>query len=251
MTRRPQAARRRALKRAGSGLSLVEMLVGVTIGLFVLAGAATVATSQLGDHRRLLLDAQLQQDVRLTLDLVTRDLRRAAYWGKSNTAVWPTDWSAALVNPYTLVGVEGLVQGVGTGITFRRSTDEVSGQLITAENNQLDAGEYGGFKYLASDHAVAVLISQGNWQTLTDPSVIKVTKFNVTLTSQNADVPCGVECTGTNKVLGPGGCPLVQTARNATIEISAEAATDSSIKRSLKSDVHLRNDLVQEVCPTP
>jgi len=246
MTRRP-LSRCHALRRTGQGLSLVEMLVGVTIGLFILAGAATVATSQLGDHRRLLLDAQLQQDVRLTLDLVTRDLRRAAYWGKSTTAIWPPSWATALVNPYTELVPEN---ATGTSVTFERSTDETSGALITAENNTVDAGEFGGFKHVSTNHTVAVLVGNDNWQTLTDPAVIKVTKFNITVSSISSNVPCGVDaaCTA-GQVLGPGGCPLVQVMRNASVEISAESASDSSIKRSMRSDIHLRNDVVRESCP--
>ena len=63
--------------RSQRGLSLVELMVGIAVGLFVVAGAVMVVTTQLGDNRRLLLDAQLQQDLRATLDIVTREVRRA------------------------------------------------------------------------------------------------------------------------------------------------------------------------------
>jgi len=39
-----------------------------------------VLTTQLGDNRRLLLEAQMQQDMRTAADLISRDLRRAGYW---------------------------------------------------------------------------------------------------------------------------------------------------------------------------
>lgn len=59
------------------GLSLVELLVGISVGLFVLAGATLLLSTQLGDNRRLLLETQLQQDLRATMDIITRELRRA------------------------------------------------------------------------------------------------------------------------------------------------------------------------------
>ena len=40
------------LSRRQSGLSIVELMVGLALGLFVVAGATVVATTQLGDNRR-------------------------------------------------------------------------------------------------------------------------------------------------------------------------------------------------------
>ena len=71
------------------GLSIVEMLVGIAIGLFVVAGATLVATGQLADNRLLMLETQLQQDLRATADLVARELRRGGLWGNAADSVWP------------------------------------------------------------------------------------------------------------------------------------------------------------------
>ena len=46
------------------GLTLVELMVGLAVGLFVLAGATLVVSSQLNDNRTLLLETQIQQDLR-------------------------------------------------------------------------------------------------------------------------------------------------------------------------------------------
>jgi len=64
-------------RSAQQGLSLVELMVGITIGLFVVAAASLVVSNQLFDNRRLLLETQLQQDLRATMDIITRQLRRA------------------------------------------------------------------------------------------------------------------------------------------------------------------------------
>ena len=63
-----------------TGLSLVELMVGVAVGLFVVAGATLVVSNQLGDNRRLMLETQIQQDLRAAADLIARDLRRSGYW---------------------------------------------------------------------------------------------------------------------------------------------------------------------------
>ena len=54
-------------------------MVGVTLGLFVVAAAALMVSTQLGENRRMLLESQLMQDLRAASDIITRDLRRASY----------------------------------------------------------------------------------------------------------------------------------------------------------------------------
>ncbi len=98
--RQPQTRRRAALAR---GLSIVELMVGITISLFILAGATLVLTTQLDSNRRLLLEAQVQQDLRTAADMISRDVRRAGYWGRAYCNVWPGSLDLANcpgANPY-------------------------------------------------------------------------------------------------------------------------------------------------------
>ena len=60
-------------------------MVGVAIGLFVVAAASMLVVTQLSDNRRLTLETQVQQDLRATADIITRELRRAGHWGKART----------------------------------------------------------------------------------------------------------------------------------------------------------------------
>lgn len=64
-----------------SGFSLLELLVAITIGLFLLAGAVTMFTS----NRRIYNDQQdlshIQQGARFALDLMVHDIRMAGYMG--------------------------------------------------------------------------------------------------------------------------------------------------------------------------
>ena len=62
------------------GASLVELLVGVAVGLFIVAGATLIVSTQLSENKRLLAETQLQQDLRAAADIMTRELRRSGYW---------------------------------------------------------------------------------------------------------------------------------------------------------------------------
>ena len=70
----------RATRVAGQrGLSIVELMVGIAVGMFLVAGAVTMFVGNLTSSRQLLVEARVNQDLRATVDLISRDLRRAGY----------------------------------------------------------------------------------------------------------------------------------------------------------------------------
>jgi len=218
------------------GTSIVELLIGITIGLFIAAGATLLLTSQLGDNRRLLLEAQVQQDLRAAADLISRDLRRASYWGNAYRYVW-AQTAADVSNPYQDTTSLG-----GTGLLYSRSIDEETG-LLGVDAGIVSTSERIGFRLNTADHMIETLIG-GSWQSLTDREVLKVTQFELKLHTQNIALPCGAAC----PALGPGGCPLVQHSRYVTLVIVAQAVHDAAVQRSLGDTIGLRNDVVALSC---
>lgn len=248
MTTLPRHNGRMGRTAVSRGLSIVELMVGIAIGLFILAGATLVMTTQLGENRRLLLEAQIQQDLRTTADLISRDIRRAGYWGQAYQQVWPV--AGAVPNPYVRFTERLPAQG-STQVEYDRSTDEEGGvALIGTDDNLVDAvtgrpRERVGFQFNATNGTIDYLI--GSWQALTDPAVMRVTRFDLTFDKLDANevVPCGAAC----PAVGVNGCPLKQTYRIATITIIAEAVHDATVRRSITDSVRLRNPIVREVCP--
>jgi type IV pilus assembly protein PilW len=237
------------------GLSIVELMIGIAIGLFILAGATLVLTTQLGDNRRLLLEAQVQQDLRAAAELISRDIRRAGYWGQAWRQVWPAvppnpPW---IDNPYTATTPAVLPASTTAGVTmvsttthslnYSRSTDEEAAQIGTDDNAVTDDERF-GFRLNADNYTIDIQLAGNGWQALTDPAVLKVTQLDFVLNATHLAMPCGVQC----PVRGPNGCPLMQTTRDVTITIGAEAVHDSAVKRTLKEKVRLRNDVLNEVC---
>lgn len=230
---RPGRARQR-------GISLVELMVGVTIGLFILAAATLVVTSQLGDNRRMLSDAQLQQDMRATLDIATRDLRRAAYWGESYGNVWSKSVTQSLANPYTAVLATRSTRE-GDSVVYDRSTDDEERAQVGYDDGVRTGDERVGFRFNRAAGTVEMLLGGDTWQTLTDATVMKVTQFDITYTDRAVALPCGTLCQR-----GPGGCPMDLMVRDVSFVMSAESVFDASVKRSVRSDVRLRNDMLVE-----
>lgn len=227
------AARHAPARRPRRGMTLVELMVGIAIGLFIVAGASFVAVNQIGDNRRLTLETQVQQDLRATADLVARDLRRAGYWGAAQSGVWYVGGPAVAANPYiaTSPNTEGApVQQVD----FAYSRD------IT-EDGTIDTNEQFGFKL--EDQTVKTLVGTA-WQALTDPNVLRVTAFDVTLQRENSPLPCFKPCPG-----GGTACWPSVEVRSYTIAIAGDAVADPAVKRSVETTVRLRNDLTAGACP--
>ena len=59
------------------GISMVELLVGLAVGLFIAAAGVTLMAGNLRENRALMLESRLMQDLRTASDIITRDLRRA------------------------------------------------------------------------------------------------------------------------------------------------------------------------------
>jgi prepilin peptidase dependent protein B len=251
--RRSRSSQQRS--RPSAGLSIVELMIGIAIGLFIVAGATLMLTTQLGDNRRLLLEAQVQQDLRAAADMISRDIRRAGYWGQAYQQVWPAATAAS--NPY--VRMDPAAAPLGTNaIEYDRSTDE-DGAVFGTDDNAVDVAlnrprERVGFKLNATNKTIDYMVGANNWQALTDKDVLEVTTFQLDLTSRLVDVPCGAgpcgPCVaGLCPALNPiTGCRLVQAHRDVTITIVAEALHDRTVRRALRDNVRLRNSVPREVC---
>ena len=96
------------------GFSLIELMVALTIGLFLISGALGIyanSRTTLQTNERL---AQLQDNARFILDLMEPDVRAAGYWGLTNR----TDFVAGRAGPLDPVSI-----GVGNDCEANWSID--------------------------------------------------------------------------------------------------------------------------------
>ena len=73
--------------RFQQGLSIVELMIGIAIGLVIVAVALFALTHHLRENRSLLVEARLMQDLRTTSELIARDLRRAGELSQEGNTV--------------------------------------------------------------------------------------------------------------------------------------------------------------------
>jgi type II secretory pathway component PulJ len=244
--------RRRVVRErlAQAGLSIVELLVGVAIGLVVVAAAALMVSGQLFENRRLVIEAQLQQDLRATADIITRDLRRVG--------ALPEETLGAFAP-----GILETVFGDGTGVINQVSRNPHflgagSSKIFAVTGSTQVIVPYTTSDVRATDMVVNpygfrlsgnVIQSRlpGNaavWQDLTDPRVMRVTRLSISQggpPSVSAEVvPCPSLCLPGNDT----SCWPRVRVHDVTVQIEAEATADSSIRRAVSSRVRLRNEQI-------
>src|SRR5688572_29801342 len=81
MSRRRSTAKH---DRRQAGMTLIELLVALAIGTFLMIGAVTVFMQGRAAFRVIESLARLQENSRFALDALERDIRMAQYWGLTN-----------------------------------------------------------------------------------------------------------------------------------------------------------------------
>lgn len=216
-------------RRAQRGLGLIEMMVGLTVGLIVVAGASLMMVSQLADHRRLVLETQVQQDLRAAGDLILRDMRRAGYRLLPDQGIWAAAAAAPRANPYAELTV--FPDGRKVTYSYAKGT----------EDNVVSVNEQFGYRLSGG---VLQYLYGGTWQPLTDPSTVTVSDLTIAIDTQEValDEFCTTPC-------APGAaCPPSLQVRDVRVGLTGTAVHDSKVVRNVTLTTRLRNDAITGAC---
>lgn len=233
------------------GLTLVELLVGIVVGLVVLSAAGGAMMSYMRSYSDSQKILNLNQNMRAAMDLMARDIRRAGYFGVDlvdsdnsnikNRIDWLKD------NPFRDVAVYNFDSKENSCIQFSYNKDPEINALDFSfnkiEDDEFIVGNKNVFGFRLRDGVVQAKYSGNDgggcdWssvQPISDDDVeIKELKF----TLQCWNVAGGVEvaCTeSSDDVL----------VRSVTIEMMGGIKNDTSnpaIIQTLKHTVEIRNE---------
>ena len=229
-----QAGRAPTPAGAQRGMSIVEMLVAVAIGMFVMAGTISLFVTNLGSMRRLGTEARVNQDMRTAIELITRDLRRAGYWANSVSGTKAT-------------GINNVTTGNAyVGVTAAAS--QINYSFARDNNDVLDPNEQFGFRL--NGGVIEMQTDGASWQAITNSDVLTISSFAITPVT--SALPVGDICMKTCAAgaVSPEGtnCPTL-TVREYNLLLRGRSTADSKVTRELRSSVRLRNDQFAGACP--
>lgn len=225
------------------GLSIIELMVGIAMGLFITAGAIKLFVDNLGSNRQLLLETRLNQDLRAAADIVARDLRRASYWESAATGLWSAGAaSVSATNPYAAIDTATTGAVV---YTYQRPDVDPS----TSANLGFRRTETNGVGILQIQNA------SGGWQDITDPSSVNITNFNIVSTPRAVELwkycscrtrlPVSSACEDAILSAAPTRPQMIIRNYDFTIKGKAntsQTALNEAIKREIRGTVRIRND---------
>lgn len=237
-------------ERREAGMGLIELLIGLLVGVSLLSGLISLYLSTSKANADNLKLARLNQEVRAIMGLMTRDIRRAGYWGVvpgtvgavGNPAWMTAIYGSASTGPVNLSS-NPFWQG-DADLLIGQHTGEAANSCITFSydlngNRQVDETERVGFRL--NNGVVEMRVSgtpvscdDGTYEPMNTTNLTRVTALSFSL----ASTPLNMTHPGSGCVAGEG----CQTIRQVTIGLTLQLQSDATVMQSVTEQVRIRND---------
>ncbi len=148
------------------GETLAGLLVGVALGMLVLAAGAHMLAQLMRGHRLALQDSHLQQDLHFAMDLMASELQDAQYSAQAWTSRSPQACSDAFCD-----GSED----------FSLASGRLDWTLDRNHNGVQDNDECTGFRLRAGALQVRTACVPEVWTALTDTVSLRLSRLDATL----------------------------------------------------------------------
>ncbi|QEP43853.1 hypothetical protein D5085_12405 [Ectothiorhodospiraceae bacterium BW-2] len=241
-----------------SGFTLVEIMIGMFVGLFVIGGTISYYSASTGNSADIVRMARLHQDLGAISHIIAGEVRRAGYWGGGpgldNPFMQPPYLLAISVNSgatclsysydYNGANPNGTLDT--TGDVFGMFRYDVTNRAIEMYKRVNSAGT--GANFTCTNSAAS------DWEDITDPTVIEVTAFSAdfvgsrcantetgggnwqSVTVGDTTLPCD-----TNSVARSVGDKMVES-RYVNFSITARLVSDNSVTLTLSESVAVANN---------
>jgi len=214
------------IKKVNRGFLLIEILIGLVVGIVILAGVISIFSGLTKANKDSLQAARLDHEIRSAMRLMVDDIRRAGFYGTADTMMY----TGANSNPYMAAATDLQVPTASCILLcYDKNADGIMPALNTAGGD-----EHYGFRLVNNTLQTRATTdsmyscTQGAWENLTNPNVVEMT--NLAFTLNNTVMPVSGSSTAT------------MTIRNVTITMSARLKNDTAVSRTLTEFVRVRND---------
>ncbi len=217
MSQRLAGSKRLRPHRNEAGISLLETLIAMALGLLVLAGVLQLTNQLVAGNTAMIQVTRLEQDTRTVIDIIVQDLRRAGHFPEAGSELG--DMHRFLQNQPTAPLIDGEAMRTGkAGASIAYAYRETDGKLIQAR-----------FAHDAKAGTVQMHTGSASApETITDPAfmVVAALSFQPTLAVANA-----------------GSVSVEQTT--VEVRIVTRLKSDPTVERQLVDQVVLRNPLLR------
>lgn len=220
-------------KSKQAGLSLIELMISIAVGLVVVSGVISMFVSTVKSNADNLKMTRLNQELRMVMDIMSRDIRRAGFRGDGATATTASPFTTGADNLAV-----GTVNVTNDCISFTYDATALQTPPVTSGTLE-DADKFGYRRDL--DGAVGAIRSRsgagatgcttGTWDDLTDSASIDITLLRFDLNPASIDIM--------------SGAGISRTIRNVTITLTGQLRNSNPvISRTITETVRVGNDQI-------
>lgn len=216
-------------KSGHAGFSLIELMVALVAGLIVIGAVLSFVVTTVRSNTQTTQATRVMQELRTSMGLISRELRRAGYNQNAIDSVGTNSTSTVFTAITTNLADDCIVVAYDRGGT----------------PGSVDVGESRGFRRIvrngvgllqASLESSAASCASGSWVDLTDPQTLNITAFSA--------IP-------TNTTVAVTGADLA--VRNVQLTLRGESLGPNPIAREISNRIRVRADCVDfaGTCPAP
>lgn len=217
--------------RRQAGFTLMEGLVSLALGLVVTSAMVALMANSMGTATRIIQMSQLTDQLRNTMSMLTRDIRRANYSANSAycyaNADCGADGSALQFADIAFDGDSCFVFGMDRDWDGDATDDDAGGF------RRVTPGGVGVMEMWVGDNDPDCAVDGADWVPITDPDFIDITDFVAT-----------DDDSFSTSVTGEAGTTITQRSRQIRVQIEGELVRDGSITRRIEDVIKVRNDMI-------
>jgi type IV pilus assembly protein PilW len=214
-----------------AGFTLMEAMISLALSLLVTSAMVILMANSLGTASRLIQMTQLTDELRNTMSMLTRDVRRANYsanaafcYANSDCGV---DGSANQFADISISNNNCFIFGLDRNFNGNAATDDAGGFRLRT------TGGIGRVEMWVGGAAPTCAGNSADWVQVTDPDFVDITAFVV----GNADSFSG-------SIPGEGGTTITQFTRQIDVQLAGRLIRDNTITRAIQDEIRVRNNVI-------
>ena len=231
------------------GMTLIELLVAGVISLIAVFGMVLVMANTLGTGSQTIHMSRLTHEMRTSMQIMTRELRRANYHAGYMSCLGDSNCRQTLD-----------IAGVVAEINISNSNDcfwfwydrpqdvievAVTAEFVAAFRRDTDANGIGTLQMTTLETGAANCNQDDGWLNITDPGIIDVTAFNVTDAQSYTEA---TNTTGTTQSVERIGITMIARLR-ADASVPAWLQSNVNATRQLQDFITVRNNITTVPAP--
>lgn len=221
---------RMSASRTQRGVTLIELMIAITIGLVVIGSVLAFTVSTVRAYSENIRSSRLTQDLRTGMTLAVRELRRS---GSDETA---PHRALTATNPSAFTNLTA----TGECVTYQydRGVGSLGGPAGATEIRGIRRNAATGTLQMAATGTSVSCNSASGWVDVSDAAVTNITVFTPTIRECRF---CTRLASRTDPATGTTVYDIAQgSARNLSLRLTGTLRADTSIVRTIDDDVRVR-----------